>query len=80
MDVIVSGTSLAAESLRLQDKVGIIRAGMEADLVAVQGNPLIDITAGRRVVFVMKSGRVVKTSVRKSLLPTFSLGQEELGA
>ena len=60
MAALVSGTSLAAESLRLQDKIGVIRAGMEADLVAVEGNPLVDITAVRRVAFVMKGGKVVK--------------------
>lgn len=60
MDAIVSGTSLAAESLRLQDKIGTVADGMEADLVAVAGNPLDDITAVRNVVFVMKGGRVYK--------------------
>jgi len=60
MDAIVSGTSLAAESLRLQDKIGAIQEGLDADLVAVEGNPLDDITAVRRVAFVMKGGRVYK--------------------
>jgi len=60
MDAIVSGTSMAAESLRLQDKIGTVAEGMEADLVAVAGNPLDDITAVRKVVFVMKGGRVFK--------------------
>ena len=60
MDAIVSGTSLAAESLGLKDKIGTIAEGMEADIVAVAGNPLEDITAVRKVVFVMKGGRVYK--------------------
>jgi imidazolonepropionase-like amidohydrolase len=60
MDAIVSGTSLAAESLRLQDQIGTIAEGLEADIVAVAGDPLQDITAVRNVVFVMKGGRVVK--------------------
>jgi len=60
MEAIVSGTSLAAESLRLQDKIGAIAAGLDADIVAVYGNPLEDITAVRKVAFVMKSGRVYK--------------------
>ncbi|HEV2687704.1 MAG TPA: amidohydrolase family protein [Bryobacteraceae bacterium] len=60
MDAIVSGTSLAAESLGLKDKIGTIAEGMEADIVAVQGDPLKDITAVRNIVFVMKAGRVVK--------------------
>jgi imidazolonepropionase-like amidohydrolase len=60
MDAIVSGTSLAAESLGLQDKIGTIAEGMEADIVAVAGNPLEDITAVRKVVFVMRAGHVYK--------------------
>lgn len=60
MDAIVSGTSLAAESLGLQDQIGNIAPGLQADIVAVEGNPLEDITAVRKVVFVMKGGRVYK--------------------
>src|SRR5580704_11251065 len=47
MDVILSGTSVAAASLSLGSVVGTVAPGFEADLVAVQGNPLDDITAGR---------------------------------
>lgn len=64
MEAIVSGTSLAAESLRLGDKIGSIGDGMEADLVAVTGNPLDDITAVRKVVFVMKGGKVFKNTAQ----------------
>lgn len=60
MEAIVSGTSLAAEALRLQEKVGSIMPNMVADIVAVDGDPLKDITAVRRVVFVMKNGKVYK--------------------
>jgi imidazolonepropionase-like amidohydrolase len=60
MDAITSATSLAAEALRLSDRIGSIAPGMEADLVAVDGNPLEDITAVRRVVFVMKGGKVLR--------------------
>ena len=60
MDAIISATSLAAESLNLQDKIGTLAPGMEADIIAVAGNPLEDITAVRRVVFVMKGGIVYK--------------------
>ncbi len=62
MEAIVSGTSLAAESLRLGAKIGSIADGMEADLVAVAGSPLDDITAVRNVVFVMKGGKVFKNT------------------
>jgi imidazolonepropionase-like amidohydrolase len=60
MAAIVSMTSLAAESLHMKDRIGTIAPGMEADLVAVDGDPLSDITALRRVVFVMKGGRIYK--------------------
>jgi imidazolonepropionase-like amidohydrolase len=60
MDAIVSATSLSAESLRMQDRIGAIAPGMEADIIATAGNPLDDITAVRRVVFVMKAGKVYK--------------------
>ena len=64
MDAIVSATSRAAESLRLQDRIGAIAAGLEADIIAVDGDPLTDITAVRRVVFVMKGGIVYKNVPR----------------
>jgi imidazolonepropionase-like amidohydrolase len=60
MDVIVSMTSLSAESLRLQDRFGTIAPGFEADIVAVEGDPLADVTALRHVVFVMKGGKVYR--------------------
>ena len=60
MDAIVSATSRAAASLGLADQIGTVRAGLQADLVAVAGNPLDDITAVRNVVFVMKGGVIYK--------------------
>ena len=60
MDAIMGATSLAAEALGLADRIGAIAPGMEADLIAVDGDPLRDITALQRVVFVMKGGRVYK--------------------
>jgi imidazolonepropionase-like amidohydrolase len=62
MDTLKSATSVAAESLGLGDRVGTIAAGFEADLVATDGNPLEDITAVRRVVFVMKGGKVYRNA------------------
>lgn len=59
-DAIISATSLSAESLGMQNQIGSISAGMEADIIATDGNPLEDITAVRRVVFVMKGGKVYK--------------------
>ena len=60
MDAIVSLTSLSAESLGMQSSIGSVAAGMHADLVAIDGDPIADITALRRVVFVMKDGHVYK--------------------
>jgi imidazolonepropionase-like amidohydrolase len=60
MDAIVSATSLAAQSLRLDKTIGTLAPGFEADLVALDGDPLGDITAVQRVVFVMKGGKVYK--------------------
>jgi imidazolonepropionase-like amidohydrolase len=57
---ITSVTSLSAESLSMGDQIGTIAPGMQADLIAVDGDPLKDITALRRVVFVMKGGKVFK--------------------
>jgi len=57
---IVSGTSLSAESMSMGDKIGSLAPGMEADIIAVAGDPLADITALRRVVFVMRAGKVYK--------------------
>ena len=62
MAAIVSATSLAAESLGLSDRIGAIAPGYEADLIAVEGDPLKDIRALEKVSFVMKGGRVVKNS------------------
>jgi imidazolonepropionase-like amidohydrolase len=58
MAAIVSMTSLSAESLGLKDSIGSIAPGMDADIVAMEGDPLRDVTAVRRVVFVMKGGKV----------------------
>lgn len=58
MDALVSATSLSAESRGLANEIGSIAPGMGADIIAFDGNPLQDVTAARRMVFVMKSGKV----------------------
>ncbi len=60
MDAMVAANSRAAESLHLENEIGSIAAGMSADIIALDGDPLKDITAVRRVVFVMKGGKVYK--------------------
>jgi len=71
MRAIQSATSLAAELLRLDDQVGVVRAGYQGDLVAVAGNPLDDVTVLRDVRFVMKAGQVVKAAAVPALSSSF---------
>ena len=60
MDALIDLTSRGAESMNLQDTIGAIVPGLEADLVAVDGDPLTDISALQRVRFLMKAGKVYK--------------------
>jgi imidazolonepropionase-like amidohydrolase len=62
MTALVSANSLGAEALGMSDRVGSVAPGFEADLIALDGDPLKDITAVRRVVFVMKGGVVYKNA------------------
>ncbi len=58
MAALISVTSLSAESLNLGSEIGSIAPGMQADIVAFDGNPLTDPSAAARAVFVMKGGKV----------------------
>jgi len=60
MDAIVSATSLNARAMGMADSLGTVAVGKLADLIAVEGDPSRDIEALRRVVFVMKDGRVYR--------------------
>ncbi|MCC6369022.1 MAG: amidohydrolase family protein [Bryobacterales bacterium] len=60
LEALRSATSVAAELMGWQDRVGSLEAGKLADVTAVEGNPADDITAMKRVVFVMKDGVVYK--------------------
>ena len=70
MDGIISATSMAARSMRLEKTIGTLASGYEADLVALDGDPLQDITAVRRVAFVMRGGKVYKHVSAASLHTT----------
>jgi imidazolonepropionase-like amidohydrolase len=60
MQAMVDANARAAESLNMQNEIGALAPGMQADIIALDGDPLKDITAVRRVVFVMKGGKVYK--------------------
>lgn len=60
MDAIVSATSMAAESLNLGKSIGRLASGYQADIIAVDGDPTIDIASLTRVAFVMRGGRIYK--------------------
>jgi imidazolonepropionase-like amidohydrolase len=64
IDVLRAITTNAAELLGWQDRVGAIEPGKFADLVAVSGDPIADITELERVRFVMKDGQVIKNELQ----------------
>jgi len=65
MDAIVSATRTAAEIMEWGDRVGTVEAGKFADLVAVGGDPLRDVSELERVAWVMKGGVVYKDAIAK---------------
>lgn len=60
---IQSGTTVNAEAMGWSDRIGSIDKGKYADLIAVSGNPLSDITELQRVKFVMKGGKVIRNDM-----------------
>src|SRR5215467_10167634 len=64
MQAIRTGTSVAAELLGWSDRAGTVEAGKWADVVAVSGDPLRDITELQKVKFVMKGGAIYKNEVK----------------
>jgi imidazolonepropionase-like amidohydrolase len=64
MTAMVSANSLGAEAMGLADQIGSITPGLQADIIALDGDPLKDITAVRRVTFVMKGGIVYKSPAK----------------
>lgn len=59
-EVLMAATSVNARAFHIEDKVGAIRAGLFADLVAVAGDPSTDVRALRQIRLVMKGGKVVR--------------------
>jgi len=64
MAAMIGANSLGAEALGMTNQIGSIAPGLEADIIALDGDPLKDITAVRSVVFVMKGGVVYKNTAR----------------
>ncbi|MBV8855112.1 MAG: amidohydrolase family protein [Sinobacteraceae bacterium] len=60
MAALVSANAIAAAALGMQDRLGALAPGFEADVIALDGDPVKDLTAVRRVVFVMRGGVVYK--------------------
>lgn len=71
MAAMVSANSLGAQALGMADQIGSIAPGLEADIIALDGDPLKDISAVRRVIFVMKGGNVYKNAAR-SAIPAYA--------
>jgi len=67
MAAMISANSLGAEALGMANQIGSIAPGLEADIIALDGDPLKDITAVRRVAFVMKGGIVYKNTARNAI-------------
>jgi imidazolonepropionase-like amidohydrolase len=67
VSAMVSANSLAAEALGMVEQIGSIAPGLQADIIALDGDPRKDITAVRRVVLVMKGGIVYKNVARGSV-------------
>lgn len=64
MRAIQSSTSVAAQLLRMEHRIGAIKPGLQADLIAVEGDPLANIALLQDVRFVMKGGTIVKQPER----------------
>ena len=62
IDALRTATGSDAELLGIADKTGTLEKGKLADVIAMPGDPIADITATERVFFVMKDGKIVKNA------------------
>jgi len=62
LDVLRSATSVNADVFGYADKIGRIKKGLFADIIAVEGDPSIDIHNIRKNVFIMKDGKIYRES------------------
>jgi imidazolonepropionase-like amidohydrolase len=67
---IQSATTVAAQMMGWQDQIGSIDKGKYADLVAVSGDPLKDITELGRIKFVMKGGKIIRDDLNVAGIPS----------
>jgi imidazolonepropionase-like amidohydrolase len=65
MEAIIAGTRVSAEALGLDDLIGTVEKGKIADLIVLDSNPLQKIEALKNVIFVMKSGTIVRNDIAK---------------
>ena len=66
MEAIQAATSVPAEMLRQQGQIGTLEVGALADIIAVVGDPLADISELERVEFVMSNGTIIKNNITPS--------------
>lgn len=76
MQAIQSATSVSASLLRMENRIGAIKPGFYADMVAVNGDPLADISLLRDVRFVVQGGRIVKSSTSVPTPSTLDKGEQ----
>jgi imidazolonepropionase-like amidohydrolase len=76
MQALISATSLAAESLNLAKEIGSLAPGRQADIVGFDGDPLKDVYAAGRAVFVMRGGTVYENVARGSKTGWHQAGKE----
>ncbi len=65
LDVLKAATTVNAKAIHMENEIGAIKIGLNADLMAVQGNPLNNLSQLRKVVFVMKNGVVFRDDISK---------------